>query len=379
MNRIYLDYNSTAPVKPAVIETITKILKHEGNPSSVHSFGRDVKESMEEARDLIATMVSGRSEGVIFTSGGTESNNLALTAARRRRLLVSAIEHPSILTSAKAMEYHCDILPVDKDGVVSPSTLISALENGGSDTLVSIMLANNETGTVQPVAELSKICHDAGAIFHCDAVQAPGRISININLLGVDMLSISGHKFGGPKGVGALIMPIDYSVSPTIIGGGQERGWRGGTENIPGIVGMGHAAKLALEDLGNADMLAKLRNYLEEEILELCPEVKVFGSSVNRLPNTSCLSMPGVQSETQVMAFDLAGIAVSAGSACSSGKVEPSHVLKAMGIDDAFGGCAIRVSLGWGTKPDDIKRFIKVWRATYAGLSSRYKKSLYKK
>ena len=372
MEQLDLDYNATTPTKPEVVQIISEALQEVGNPSSVHSFGRRSRELIEQSRDSLAEMVGANSTDIIFTSGGTESNNMALSASGRRRIIISAIEHPSIMVAAEKLYSEVVLLPVNNNGLVTHDILLKAIGADGSDALISVMLANNETGVIQPIKELAAIAHNTGAIFHCDAVQGPGRIPINMNALGVDMLSISGHKFGGPKGVGAIILSPKLHVKPLIIGGGQERGWRGGTENVPGIVGMGLAARLAISDLKRSRELKNLRNYLENKIREICNEVVIYSSEVERLPNTSSITMPGVQSETQVMTFDLAGIAVSAGSACSSGKVEASHVLKAMGSDESISGCAIRVSLGWDTSPEDIERFIGVWRATLAGLSSRF-------
>jgi len=373
---VYLDYNATAPVKPEVSLAIAESLQLTGNPSSVHSFGRAVRQAIEDSRDQVAALVGTAAADVVFTAGGSEANNLALRGTARSRLVVSAVEHPSVLKAAQAFCERTIVLPVDADGVVVAGALESALGDDGRDALVSIMLANNETGVIQPVAALADAAHAVGALFHCDAVQGPGRIPVDMNALGVDMLSLSAHKFGGPKGVGALFLKSDADVAPMIIGGGQERGRRAGTENVPGIVGLGKAAELASDDLQRAPLVADLRNALERALLDVDGNVQVFGAGADRLPNTSALSMPGVQSETQVMALDLSGVAVSAGSACSSGRVEPSHVLRAMGVDDAHGGCAIRVSLGWATTAADTERLVGAWRSLHAGLATRYQPGL---
>ena len=351
---IYLDYNATAPVKPQVIEAIADALAMTGNPSSVHQFGRAAREAVEEARERVAAMIGATAAEIIFTAGGTEANNTALAGAGRRRLIVSEIEHPSILRAGETLsqnssaggERELRVLPVDGDGVVSLEALDQALGEGGEDALVSIMLANNETGVIQPVGEIATLAHARGALVHCDAVQAPGRIAFGVDSLGVDMLSLSAHKFGGPKGVGALFLRAGVDLKALVAGGGQERGWRAGTENVRGIVGFGTAAQLAAEDLQNAPHVAALRDSVEQRLRAIDPEVRIFSAGAARLPNTSCISMPGVQSETQVMGLDLSGVAVSAGSACSSGKVEPSHVLRALGAPDAETGCAIRISFG---------------------------------
>ncbi len=370
---IYLDYNATAPVKPAVAEAMAEALLAPGNPSSVHGFGRAARKRVEDARERIAALVDCAPAELIFTAGGTEANNTALKGAGRRAIVASAIEHPAVLRAAEARVGTLVLLPVDAEGRVDMAALDGALAAHGPDALVSVMLANNETGVIQPVAEIAARARAAGALVHCDAVQAPGRIPLSFAALGVDMMSLSAHKFAGPKGIGALVVRAGLDVAPLVHGGGQERGRRGGTENGAGIVGFGAAAALAREDLARAGEIAALRDRLEARLRETEPAVRVFSAGAARLPNTSCVTMPGVQSETQVMGLDLAGAAVSAGSACSSGKVEPSHVLRALGAPDEVGGCAIRVSLGWATTEREIDRFARAWRALYAGLSSRWK------
>lgn len=370
---IYLDYNATAPVKPAVAEAMAEALLAPGNPSSVHGFGRAARKRVEDARERIAALVDCAPAELIFTAGGTEANNTALKGAGRRAIVASAIEHPAVLRAAEARAGTLVLLPVDAEGRVDMAALDGALAAHGPDALVSVMLANNETGVIQPVAEIAARARAAGALVHCDAVQAPGRIPLSFAALGVDMMSLSAHKFAGPKGIGALVVRAGLDVAPLVHGGGQERGRRGGTENGAGIVGFGAAAALAREDLARAGEIAALRDRLEARLRETEPAVRVFSAGAARLPNTSCVTMPGVQSETQVMGLDLAGAAVSAGSACSSGKVEPSHVLRALGAPDEVGGCAIRVSLGWATTEREIDRFARAWRALYAGLSSRWK------
>ena len=369
----YLDYNATSPVKPAVAEAIAHALTVTGNPSSVHEFGRAARKLVEDAREAVARLAGGAPEGVVFTAGGTEANNLALHGTGRPVLIVSAIEHPSVLRAAEAFAEHLVVLPVDDQGLVERDALAEALAVHGERALVSIMLANNETGVVQPIAELAASAKSHGALVHCDAVQGPGRIPVDLAALGVDMLSLSAHKFGGPKGVGALILAGEPDLVPLVHGGGQERGRRGGTENLPGIAGFGEAASLAADDLQNAPHLAVLRDGLERSLREIEPDLHIFSAGAERLPNTSCITMPGVQSETQVMGLDLAGAAISAGSACSSGKVEPSHVLRALGAPDDVAGCAVRVSLGWATTEADIERLVEAWRALYAGLSHRWR------
>ena len=370
---IYLDYNATAPIKPEVVTAVSETMMLAGNPSSVHGFGRDVRKRIEDAREQIAALIGCSPPELVFTAGGTEANNTALSGAGRRVLIVSAIEHPAVLRTAEAVAEEHIVLPVDGEGLLDMASLDKALAAHGPEALVSVMLANNETGVIQPVAEIAARATAAGALVHCDAVQAPGRIPVSFAGLGVDMMSIAAHKFAGPKGIGALVVRSGLEIAPLIHGGGQERGLRGGTENAAGIVGFGTAAQLAQGDLARAGEIAALRDRLEARLRETEPDVVIFSQGAARLPNTSCLTMPGVQSETQVMGLDLAGVAVSAGSACSSGKVEPSHVLRALGAADAVGGCAIRVSLGWATTEEETERFLGTWRALYAGLTNRWK------
>lgn len=376
MNPVYLDYNATAPVKPAVAAAVGRALEVVGNPSSVHSFGRAAHKLIEDSREAVARLANCRASEVVFTASATEANNLVLAGAGRARRIVSAIEHPAVLKTARALDGETVVLPVDADGVVVLEALEAALKDDGERTLVSLMLANNETGALQPVAEAARLAHAQGALIHCDAVQAPGRVAWSLATLGVDYLSLSAHKFAGPKGIGALIARDGAPLKATVIGGGQERGRRAGTENLPGIAGMAEAAKAVPDELAARERIRALRDALEMRVIEIEPRAHVFSAKAERLPNTSCLTMPGVQSETQVMALDLAGVAASAGSACSSGKVEPSHVLRATGISDAISGCAIRVSLGWGTSPEDIDAFVEAWRALYAGLTNRWRSGI---
>jgi cysteine desulfurase len=334
-----------------------------GNPSSVHSFGRAARRIVEDARRQVAALVSGRTDDVIFTSGGTEANNLALRGCGCGRILVSAIEHPSVLEAADDIE----TVPVDGDGIVDLDALARMLECGGAPAIVSVMLANNETGVVLPVAEAARIAHRKGALIHCDAVQAAGRSRLDMDALGVDMLTLSAHKMGGPKGVGALVVCDRIHLNPIIRGGGQERGRRSGTENLPGIAGFGAAADVAADEVDAAQAAASLRDRLEDRILRDVPWARIVGAGVRRLPNTSCVALPGISAETQIMALDLAGFAVSAGSACSSGKVKASHVLKAMGLPGEIAGCAIRVSLGPTNDESEIDRFV----AAYSDFAAR--------
>ncbi|MBI3453547.1 MAG: cysteine desulfurase [Rhodospirillales bacterium] len=363
---VYLDHNATAPLKPAVIGAMSAALAETGNASSVHRFGRLARRAVENARADVAALVGARDAQVVFTGGGTEANNLALAGLRGgRRLIVSAIEHDSILAAAPDAE----IAPVDASGRVDPAALEELLARDPQPALVAVMLANNETGVIQPMAEIVRLAHARGALVHCDAIQAAGKVAIDFAALSVDSLALSAHKFGGPQGTGALIVADRVELSPLLRGGGQERGRRAGTENIAAIRGFGLAATLAANDLAAMQGLAARRDEMEARLRRVAPGVEIFGADSPRLPNTSCIAMPGVSAETQVMAFDLAGIAVSAGSACSSGKVRPSHVLRAMGVDTPRAATAIRVSLGWRTEAADIDSFVETWTGLFARLS----------
>jgi cysteine desulfurase len=365
---VYLDYNATTPLKPAVIEAMTAALAETGNASSVHRFGRLARRSIEDAREDVATLVGASPRQVVFTSGGTEANNLALAAlGAGRRIIVSAVEHDSVLKAVPEAE----ILPVDDRGEIDLAALQALLEGDARPALVAVMLANNETGAVQPVARAAHLAHAHGALVHCDAVQAAGKIQIDISRLGVDTLSLSAHKLGGPQGIGALVVADTIAPQPTVKGGGQERGWRAGTENMPAIRGFGVAARLAAEDFQVMQNLAALRDEMETRLRRAAPEAVVFSPGNGRLPNTSCIALPGVSAETSVMALDLQGVAVSAGSACSSGKVRPSHVLRAMGVAPELAGSAIRISLGWRTQASDIDHLVEAWAALRARTAIR--------
>jgi cysteine desulfurase len=360
----YLDYNATAPLKPATIAAVSAQLVETGNPSSVHRFGRLARRVVENAREQVASLVNAAPRQIVFTGSGTEANNLALPQAGRR-VIVSAIEHDSVLQAGSG-----ERVAVDRDGVVDLAALERVLRSDTAPATVAVMFANNETGVVQPVAEVARLAHAHGAVVHCDAVQAAGKIAIDMAVLGADTLALSAHKFGGPQGVGALVVGDDVALRGLLLGGGQERGRRAGTENVAGIAGFGAAAQGALEDLARMDEIARWRDAMEARLRRAAPEAVVFGAGARRLPNTSCVAMPGAAAETQVMALDLAGIAVSAGAACSSGKVKSSHVLAAMGAD-ALAGNAIRVSAGWRSGAEDFERFAETWISLWARLGAR--------
>jgi cysteine desulfurase len=355
----YLDYNATAPLRPAVVESMREMLERTGNPSSVHRCGREARRALEQARAAVAAMVGATPDQVVFTSGGTEANNQALRSARGA-VVVSAIEHDSVLAAVP----DAPRIPVDAEGRVEVAALERELARLRPE-LVSVMLANNETGVIQPVREVAEIARQDGARVHCDAVQAGSKLPIDMAALGVDFLTLSAHKFGGPQGVGALVLRDGLEPDALLRGGGQERRWRPGTENLPGIVGFGRACELAMADADWRERTGALRDRLEARIAALAPLARVLGGSTERLPNTSCLTMPGVSNQTQLIEFDLAGIAVSTGSACSSGKVGPSHVLAAMGVDPDEGACAIRISLGWASTQEDVDRLVDAWGRLY--------------
>ena len=350
---IYLDYNATAPLREAAFAAMSEVLRAPSNPSSVHRDGRLARRRVEDARETLATALNAPSAGVIFTSGGTEANNLALTAFPGRRILASAVEHPSILKGRIDA-----VVPVDRHGVIDLVALDEMLSADKSPALLALMLANNETGVIEPVAEAAALAHRYGAFVHVDAMQAFGKIPVDMSALGADSLSVAAHKIGGPQGVGALVLAdSDADLQPLLVGGGQERRHRAGTENVAGIVGFG----AAIADLGDiaaeGARLANLRDRVEKTALDELPGVTIFSRKVGRLPNTTCLALPGVPSQTILMALDLAGFAISAGSACSSGKLSPSPVLAAMG-ETALASSAIRISLGWATTQADIEAFI---------------------
>jgi cysteine desulfurase len=368
---VYLDYNATAPLRPEAAAAIARALEATGNPSSVHRFGRTARRQIEDAREAVAALVGGHFDSVIFTSGGTEANNLALSGCGRGRLLVSAGEHDSVLMAAPA----ATPVPLTSSGTIDLAALEALLGDSAADALVSVQLANNETGVIQPVAAVAERARRRGALVHCDAVQAAGRIDIDIAALGVDLLSLSAHKIGGPQGVGALVLGGDLTLAPLLRGGGQERRRRAGTENVAGIVGFAAAAEAARRDLPHQADLAALRDRLEAEVRVVAHEVVAFGAAAPRLANTSCLAVAGLSAESQVMALDLAGVAVSAGAACSSGKVAPSRVLSAMGADPELAAAAIRVSLGWASGPTDVDRFLAAWASLYSSSSAERRRT----
>ena len=366
--RIYLDHNATTPVDSAVVDTVSHVLRDcYGNASSVHTFGQSAKALLDNARTSVAALLGTQPAEIVFTGGGTESDNLAIRGAAgvhdlngRRHLITSTIEHEAVLNTIKDLTRHgwtATYLPVGTSGVVNPSDLEAAVTE--QTVLVSVMHANNEIGTLQPITELASIAHSHGALFHTDAVQTAGKYSINANELGVDLLSISGHKFNGPKGVGALWIKRGTRLTSSVTGGRQERNRRAGTENVAGIAGLGVAAQVASDKLNcETSRLGLLRDHLESEIL-----CNVAGTNLNgtgqRVSNTTNISFDGIEAEALLIALDLEGIAVSTGSACSSGTLEPSHVLRAMGFTPQRAQSSIRFSLGLGNTEEQITRVVK--------------------
>jgi cysteine desulfurase len=368
--RIYLDHNATTPADPLVVEAMMRAAADDfGNPSSVHHFGQQAKARVDEARRLVAALIGAESSEIVFTSGGTEADNFAirgvaeaLAHTERHHLITSGIEHEAVLNTFKALArrgWKTTLLPVDSSGIVAPAALREAIS---SDTaLVSLMHANNEIGTIQPITELAAIAHEHGAVFHTDAVQSVAKIPVDVHALGVDLLSLSAHKFYGPKGVGALWIRRGTRLVQSSTGGRQERNRRAGTENTPGIVGMGVAAGLARRHLAvEGPRLAALRDRLEQGILAAVPRTAVNGAPTPRVPNTTNISFERIEAESLLIALDLEGVAVSTGSACSSGTLEPSHVLRAMGLPPHRTQSSIRFSLGASNTEEQIDRVISV-------------------
>jgi cysteine desulfurase len=382
--RIYFDHNATTPPDPTVVEAMSRALAEDfGNPSSVHHFGQRAKAMLDEARSAVAELIGAEPAEMVFTSGGTESDNMALRGAAealeassaatpRRHIITSSIEHEAVLNTVKALTrrgWTATLLPVDQSGIVSPPSLAAAMTP--QTAIVSVMHANNEIGTIQPIADLAAIAHEHGALFHTDAVQSAAKIPVDVRALGVDLLTLSAHKFNGPKGAGALWIRRGTRVVSTMTGGKHERNRRGGTENVPGIAGMGVAAQLARRKLAaEPARIGALRDRLERGILEGVPGTAVNGARTPRVPNTTNVSFDGVEAESLLIALDLEGFAVSTGSACSSGTLEPSHVLRAMGLPSHRTQNSIRFSLGAGNSLAEIDALLAKLPAVVAKLRS---------
>jgi cysteine desulfurase len=368
--RVYFDYNATTPVPPEVVEAVVRATREVfGNPSSVHHFGQQAKATLDDARSSVAALIGAEPTEVVFTSGGTEADNFAvrgiadtLESSSRRHLVASAIEHEAVLNTFKALArrgWRTTLIPVDGSGVVNPEQVRAAVTS--ETALVSVMHANNEIGTIQPIAELAAIAHEQGALFHTDAVQSAGKIPVNVRALGVDLLSLSAHKFNGPKGAGAIWIKRGTRMLPTMTGGKHERNRRAGTENVPAIAGMGVAAQGALgKILSETVRLAAMRDRLEAGILARVAGTAINGARDQRVPNTTNISFDRVEAESLLIALDLEGVAVSTGSACSSGTLEPSHVLRAMGLPTHRTQNSLRFSLGLFSTDAEVDQVLKV-------------------
>ncbi len=354
MKSIYLDYNATAPLRSEVLELVTQVMAQVGNASSVHGAGRCARKTVEIARAQVADLAGVKPDQVIFTSGATESLNTVLSAYRDKKVLISAIEHPAILDSAP----QAATIPVTSDGVVD-MTAYQALLISEKPDIVAVMLVNSETGVIQPIQEMAMLARNHQALFLCDAVQAAGRIDLNFNELGVDFMALSAHKISGPQGVGALITRDGVEAPKFMLGGGQEKNCRAGTYNTAGIAGMGLAAELAKKNLSTYDLVKKLRDYMEDYILQKTNKAVIYGQNAPRVGNTMNIGLTGIEAQTQMMALDLDNIAVSSGSACSSGSFKPSHVLTAMGADEQAAKSALRISIGYATTQSDIDTFLE--------------------
>ncbi len=377
MTRHYLDHNATAPVRPEVIDAVSAAMAMDGNALSVHEEGRRAHKIVEDAREEIRSLVNAPVNGVVFTSSGTESIHYVLHGAVKahgiKRIYISAFEHPAVTANAETTGAAIEILPVTSAGVIDLDLLRERLHRyqaGESGPfLVCLMFANNETGVIQPIAEAAAITHEFSGLLFCDAAQAVGKVPVNFVMSGADIMSFTGHKFGGPLGVGAVIAGPNLPLDPVLRGGGQEMNRRASTTNTPGIAGLGKACAMAKESLARAEEIARLRNEMQAAVINA--GARVWGGEAERLPGTLCLSAPAFSGATQLMSMDLAGIAVSAGSACSSGKSNPSHVLTAMGASEEEATTSIRVSLGWNSTREDADAFIREWPKAYGRIKAR--------
>ena len=367
--RIYLDHNATTPIAAEVLDEMAKVMKeHFGNPSSIYKEGKEAHAAIEESRRKLAQLLNCTAKRIVFTSGGSESNNLVIKGVvfsnrnRKNHIITSSIEHPAILATCEWLRgygFEITLLPVDKNGLVDPDDLLKSIT--GKTCLVSIMSANNEIGTIQPIAKLASIAREHGVLFHTDAVQAAGKIQVDVEALGVDFLSLSAHKIHGPKGSGALYIRRDGCLDPLIHGGKQERGVRAGTENTFGIVGFGRASELATMNLPTMKKVSEMRDRLAEKIMELVPDAWINGHITERLPNTLNMTLPGIRGESLVLALDQQGVSLSSGSACRSGSPKPSHVLLAIGLSEEDAHCSIRLSLGASNSFDQIERVTNIF------------------
>ncbi|MEC7029349.1 MAG: cysteine desulfurase family protein [Pseudomonadota bacterium] len=370
---VYLDYNATTPIRPEVITLMTEIMGTVGNASSVHGFGRIARRNVENARDQIGALARCNPAQVIFTSGATESNNAVVKAFTGQRVLISSIEHAAVCEAIPEAE----CIPVHENGLINMEKLEQMLTADPAPALLSIIMVNNETGVIQPVGEIARMARRIRPqIFvHTDAVQAAGRVPLDFPALNVDYMSLSAHKMGGPQGVGALIAAPGAKPAKLLHGGGQEKRQRAGTENVAGIAGFGQAAELAMNGMENYEKLRAWRDAAEDKLLAHAPELKIFGRTAPRVANTISMAMAGMPAETQLMNLDLAGFAVSSGSACSSGTFNPSRILKAMGATDLEAVSALRVSMGWNSKKEDIDSFVDSWIKIYDRMKDKIKEA----
>ncbi len=374
MERIYLDYNATAPVRSEVVRLMAEVMTEGGNPSSVHGRGRKARARVEDARAQVAELVNALPPEVVFTGSGTEATDLAINGVAPANgitdLVLCAVEHPASRGASGQSALPVTDLPVTRGGVAdldAAAHIFDGLAAKGRKAMVMVMRANNETGVIQPVPEIAQMVRDRDlGLVHCDAVQAAGKVPVDAVMLGADTMSLAAHKLRGPQGVGALIVREGVAIAPRICGGGQEMGRRSGTENVAGIAGFGLAAQMAQQSLGEFAGLAAWRDKLEAGLRELNKDTVFFGEGAPRLPNTSCFAVPGVTAETALMLLDLGGLEVSSGSACSSGKVAKNQVLAAMGVPEALKMGALRVSFGWGSEAGHVDRFLDVWRGQVA-------------
>jgi cysteine desulfurase len=378
MNRIYLDHNATTPVDPAVLDAMLPFFSAEfGNASSIHTFGQQARSAVETAREQVATLLNARPQEIIFTSGGTESDNHAIfgvtahATGNAKHIITSAVEHEAVLNACQALEKQPGVavtyLPVSREGLIDPEDVRRALRP--ETVIITIMHANNELGTIQRLEEIGRIAAEADVYFHTDAVQSIGKIPVDVKALQLDLLSLSGHKFYAPKGVGALYIKSGTRLRQLLFGGHHQRGFRPGTENVPGIVGLGKAAELARLSLTeDANRISSLRDQLERELLARVPDSFANAASTPRTPNTTNLTFPGIEGEALIISLDLKGLACSTGAACSSGAVEPSHVLTAIGLSSAEARASIRFSLGHHTTSAQIATAIEIVTASVAQL-----------
>ena len=360
-----MDYNATAPIRPTVVQAVAEAMSVVGNPSSVHTAGRSARAQVEAARQNVAALVGGRTRDVTFCSGGTEASNAVLRGCGAASIVIAATEHDCGLAAAALSGVPVYTVNVDANGLLDLGDFEAKLATAEKPALVSVMLVNNETGVIQPVQQIAEIAKQHGARVHTDAVQAAGKLMLDFNELRVDYLTLSAHKLGGPQGVGAIVTAPTAPLKPLVAGGGQELGRRSGTENVAGVVGFGVAALEALTEIAAYQRVADLRDAFEHAITDCARDIQIAGQGAPRSPTTTCVVMPGVRGETQVMHFDLNGICVSSGSACSSGKVKVSHVLSAMGVSEEDAACSLRISLGLNATKDDVKRLVDTWTSLY--------------